>query len=61
MVSDEQFRMLLSVRSLGSNFELLTVFNPLIPEFLKWTLQFLSLDMSIDANRGFSLNQKEKK
>ena len=24
------------------------------PEFLKWSLPSLNLDMSIDANRGFS-------
>ena len=30
-------------------------FNPSIPEFLKWTLPFLTLDLSTDANRDFSL------
>ena len=29
--------------------------NPLIPEFLKWTLPCLNLDTSTDANRGFYL------
>ena len=32
--------------------------NPFIPEFLKWTLLFLDLDLSTDANRGFSLKSK---
>ena len=31
--------------------------SPFIHEFLKWPLPFLNLDLSIDANRGFSLNQ----
>ena len=34
------------------------ILNPFIPEFLKWTLPFLNLDMSTDANRGFSLKPK---
>ena len=29
--------------------------NSSIPEFLKRMLQFLNLDLSTDANRGFSL------
>ena len=29
--------------------------NPFTPEFLKWTLPSLNLNMSTDANRGFSL------
>ena len=32
--------------------------NASIPEFLKWTLPFLNLDMSTDSNRGFSLKLK---
>ena len=32
--------------------------NPFIPEFLKRTLPSLNLDMSTDANRGFSLKSK---
>ena len=31
------------------------LFNPFIPDFLKWTCSFLNLDLSTDANRGFSL------
>ena len=30
-------------------------FNSFIPEFLKWTFPFLNLDLTTDANRGFSL------
>ena len=32
-----------------------------MPEFLRWTPPFLNLDLSIDANRGFSLNKKKEK
>ena len=32
--------------------------KPFIPEFLKWTLPFLNLDLYYDANRGFSLKSK---
>ena len=35
-----------------------TYLNPYIPKFLKWTVPFLNLDMSTDANRGFSLTSK---
>ena len=31
------------------------IINPFIPEFLKWTLPFLNLDMPADAKRVFSL------
>ena len=34
--------------------------NPLIPKFLKWTLPSLCLDMSTDANKGFSLKPRTK-
>ena len=30
-----------------------------IPEFLKWTLPFLNLELSTNANRGFSLKSKQ--
>ena len=33
--------------------------NPFTSEFLKWTIPSMNLDISIDANRGFS--QKIKK
>ena len=33
-------------------------FNPFIPEFLKLALPSLHLDMTNDANRGFSLKSK---
>ena len=33
----------------------LNILNPFIPEFLKWSLPFLNLGLSTDANRGFSL------
>ena len=36
-----------------------SVFNHFIPEFLNLALQSLNLDRSIDAKRGFSLNQKQ--
>ena len=32
--------------------------QPFIPEFLSRTLPFLNLDLSTDANRGFSLKSK---
>ena len=35
-------------------------FNPFIPRFLKWTLPFLNLDMSIDVNKRFSLKSKQE-
>ena len=34
------------------------VVNPYNPEFLKWTITSFNLDISIDANRGFSLKSK---
>ena len=34
------------------------VVNSFIPKFLKWTLPYLNLDMSTDANKGFSLKSK---
>ena len=34
-------------------------FNPFTPEFQKWTFPSLTLDMSIDANGGFSLKTKK--
>ena len=33
-------------------------FNPFIPEFLKWTLLFLNLNLFTDENRRFSLRSK---
>ena len=41
--------------SSGSKFSI--SFNPV---FLKWTLPFLNLDLSTDANIGFSLNNRQK-
>ena len=35
--------------------------NPLISEFLRWTLPSLNLGMSTDANRDFSQTKKKKK
>ena len=32
--------------------------NPFIPEFLKWTIPPLNLDLSTDAHRGFSWKSK---
>ena len=32
--------------------------NHFIPEFLKWTLPFLNLDLSTDGNMDFSLKLK---
>ena len=34
------------------------LFNPFIPEFLKWTLTSLNLDTFTDVNRGLSLKSK---
>ena len=34
--------------------------NPFIPEFLKWTLLSLNLDISTDAKRGLSQKQKNR-
>ena len=34
------------------------ILNPFMPEFLKWTLLTVTLDLSTDANRG--LSQKSK-
>ena len=38
----------------------LSDFNPFMPEFLKWTLVSLNLDMSTDAKRIFSLKSKSE-
>ena len=35
--------------------------NSYIPTFLKWTLLFLHLDLSTDANKGFSKKTKKQK
>ena len=34
---------------------IILMINPFIPEFLKWTLPSLNLDMSTASNRGFSV------
>ena len=34
-----------------------SMFNAFTPEFLKWSLQSLNLEKSIDANKDFSLNK----
>ena len=36
-------------------------FNSFIPEFLKWTLPSLNLELSTDVNVGFSVKSKIKK
>ena len=38
--------------------KLLQTFNPFIPQFLKWTIPFLNMDLSTDANRSLSLKSK---
>ena len=37
------------------------LFNSFIPFFLKWALPSLSLDMSTDADRGFSLKANHRR
>ena len=37
-----------------------SIFDPIIPEFLKWTFPQLNLDMIPDVNRGFNMKYKKK-
>ena len=44
-----------------SNSKTVGEINPCIPEFLKWTLLSLNLDMSTDAKWGFSRKSKNRR
>ena len=36
------------------------IFNPFVPEFMKWIIPSLNLDTPTDANRNFSLKSKNR-